>query len=648
MLAPARNAYYVVGLVLRQSITRTYASTATLLRDVIDNETDLDSENAPVSFDFLEAASSEYEEVSIVLPHRTYRPQPIPWPTILAPRPTSDPILTEKARPCDGVVRKVLEDEFSGARVLAEELLATRQHVRHRAVYLNTALTRLETNDTNGFLFWLSLYPNRPAMRNHNDLKATWLPLVYRLIHERTHDTRLLSEFLRMTGKKGLLPTVYAPLMSHIQHITSPEDSFDISGRAIEAYRISTTSLKSESYRAKAWRELVSKQISNWWNKYLRGLISAGWVKAAGMLFHSNIPAAKWDEHTRKMAREELESLERQYSDLPDVEAGEYFTAFAQSSEQLGYRQDPMNMPEEDVDNRFARNPMSSPSADLPLTERIRQAAQSGLDPAPLADLLQTLNQDPKCQPILDLFHQAFCRLDESGGPHNRSNYRARTWIHAEIISHLRKGDDQSALRIYQERFLWYGLPDHPFRHQSFPGKIQPLPIKPTIHLSTTLIPSLLRTLPQPLSSSIPSFHSSYLTIAQHLPPSSKPTAATHGTFLRQICHHLGPDIGIAAMRNIVGAGFQPGRSACTAVVLSFAGRGRFEEMLELLGRMEDGEGRMERPVERDYEALVGILGRKGEFEIVEKVLRGRDLRLGREDPGGGVEVLDEKVRSAG
>jgi len=227
------------------------------------------------------------------------------------------------------------------------------------------------------------------------------------------------------------------------------------------------------------------------------------------------------------------------------------------------------------------------------------------------------------------------------------------------MIVHARKRDRQEVIDVFQSHFLWFGVPDHPLRRSPTPTSGKAL-IHPSKQVISTLLPSLLSTIP---TTSLQSFHSSYLSIAPNLPPILAPDAHIHGPFLSAISHHLGPDSAIDAINRIIEAGYDPGIFSYTHLLLSLVGRdrGRSAEMFQLLKEMENGsvygpigkERRLPEPSKTTYKALETLFRNRHDEASAKEVERMRRVYLREEEEESlgseeGHEDHDQRLSSTG
>ena len=576
--------------------------------------------------DFLEHSQEEYDDVRAVLPERDLSARPIPWPTLFAPKITKynkdrqyvkDGASSTVERPpllCDTLHRVVLQGDYTAARRVLEELQRIGHTPHARKAYINPALACLYARnpDKEGFLMWLSLYPNRPAVRSYKAIQVEWMPVVEHLKVYHTFDLDFLQAFLVQAGKLGLLPVVFEPLIRHITLIFPPSTSLAVFQSAVKAYYISTTPKSSTSDRAKLQRAVADEQSQNWWNKYVRQLLSVGYKDQALFLykqFGEVEGSIKWEEFTDEVVRNALSP--------PSLELGEM-------------------------------------DWEAPLPALIQQALSTKVSTNDLARLIRELEGYRESHPtLLKRFKERFTSPPSSRA-HRRAPHRnARLYFHAEIINLGERGQHEEAVRRFAKEYLWVGLPPHPLAQtpststegstslsyrpprpssnpdvsgtslESHKAGTPPTPISyPSIHLITSLLPSIFATLPAP-SHGVVAYHKAYLAQHSTLPPTLQPRAATHATFIRGIITHRGPAAGLKGLKEICRQGLNPGEAACAAVLFHFAARGRMLEMTQLLNAMERGDVwdgvALPKPTKWTYEPLKGVLQARMEQELVRE-----------------------------
>ncbi|WWD19875.1 hypothetical protein CI109_104343 [Kwoniella shandongensis] len=608
-MSMSRNALYVLRMVLQgqgRSASVRSLSTAALARDVDISSssspttsssntveataTSSSSSSTPSFIDsFLEPESPEYTTVSLTLPPRQFHADPIPWPTLF---PHHHHATGKKQKFCDPLYRLVITRQYDDALRIYEELKDHGVHIQHRHIYLDAATAALRRGKRAAFLRWLELYPNRPATSNHPGLKSIWQPIIHQVATNSKGDTKLLFRFLNVTAEKGLTPTILPPLLPQLAFTLPPHESRDILEQVVATYRGATTSSTSTSVKATIQEEVVSQQVGKWWSTYLRQLLVAGWDEAAQRLYESPPNGLIWDEFTDKVAREEL--------GLSSITI-----------------------------DQLADDSMSSDSTSL--ATHIRAALHDLPTPNHLAALIRTLSQEEvhtHYPTLLARFERRFTRPPTTHRDRTTPTIQHRLWLHAEIINLQREGRHKHALELFQNRFIWSGLPDHPSFLSSSDSVSQRC--YPTIQIITTILPSLLQTLPQPVEESIMAYHHLYLDLISSLPPSLRPTSTTHAVFLRHITKFVGPAAGLNALRTLEDRGCALDEACHAAVLYSLGGRRRTHQMYQLLEEMEGERG--VGVSRRTYRGLVAILVKTGLGEDAEKVFWRARKRLGTDD----------------
>lgn len=584
------------------------------------------------SIDFLENDSVEYTSALATLPDRDPTPRPIPWPTLFPHDSPSNITSTDRtervhrsnllstqrtkrtyARSCDTLARMVEAKNYVSARTVFTELRSLNVPIQSRAVYLSAALASLDQNDKEGFLFWLELYPNRPATGNHPALKRTWEPVVRVLMQDHTADLGFLEGFLGVAARKGFLTAVLDPLISHLSLIATPSTSRRVLQETIDGYISATSSSTSTSVRAKTHLQAGRVHVERWWHIYLRSLTLSGWNNDARELLNNPPTGIIWDAFTQQFVQEELEAPRGTHG--KSYEAGE--------------------------ESWMSKQVVPT------LEERMEIALQPDTTPSPnrLAVLIERLERSLPSS--VSGFRRRFCHPPGTHAGRTVPTVREQIWSHAIMIIHSRRSEHQLVIDTFRSRFLWYGIPGHPLQPRrasrtsdsrstasDISGRdtrrrASPHLIHPSKQILTTLIPSLLATLP---TTALIAFHQSYLSLSHTLPPVLNADPHIHLTFIRAITHRLGPDIAVDALNQIMEHGYDPGLSAWTTLLLSLAGRGRFEEMFELLEGMRVGAivgqerngwtGPLPRPEVKTYTWVEGVVRKKGE-EVMATRLRG-------------------------
>ncbi|WRT70001.1 uncharacterized protein IL334_006994 [Kwoniella shivajii] len=628
----SRNALHVLRLVLheRPALKHRLASTAALVRDAdtpsLSSSSSSSSATASTSSSpftverpdtlqsqllhnpsFLESESDEYATASLLLPNRQFDPEPIPWPTLFPHENTLPP----QSRFCDPIYRLVAQARYKDALMIYQEILSHNQRVQmsklghsiriqHRHDYLNPALEAFKMGDHKTALLWLNVYPNRPPTSNHPGLKTVWEPVIDLFVNVNgsyRHDPEFLEAFLILMGRKGLLPTLLPPLLPHLTFAFPPEHSKKILENAINTYWKFTTSGISETERAKYQEEVVRSQDVRWWGSYLRKLIIAGWKDEARHLVENKPMQGEWDEITQKIINEELE----------DITVERVSTLHLNDSTDM--------------------------------VKRIRAALSDLPTPTEMSTLIRALSH-----PLITHEHPTLLERFKSRFTHPPSLHRARKyptvksriWLHAEMLNLQRDGSHDEVVQLFRENFIWAGLPDH-FKLKQIQTSISKTQEKsyPTIQVITSLIPSLLYTLPLPRYRPIQSFHAHYIDSSLSYPPSLRPNATTHATFLRELTHHGGSLAGLRALRRMTEAGIVPEEQGYAAVLYALAGRRQTLKLWALLSQIET-QGVVG---QRTYRGLVAILIKTGFTEDAEKIFWRARQKLGREDVFDGLEL---------
>ncbi|WVW86395.1 hypothetical protein I302_108441 [Kwoniella bestiolae CBS 10118] len=640
MSAPSRNALYVLRMVWRSHqppLARRAASTATvtLARESDQTPTttpnhassstsstdkyrlypSLDtpaSDSTPIPPSFLESESDEYTAASLLLPAQDLHPEPIPWPTLF---PHGN-VVTPKSRFCDPIYRLVAQNRYQDALAIYKEILSHNRRVQtgllghsiriqHRHEYLKPALQALEMGDHQSTLLWLSIYPNRPATSNHPVLKEIWQPVLDIVINEKgsfVEDPQFLQEFMVLVGQKGLLPTLLPPVLPHLTFAFPPETSLRILANAIKAYVSTTTSEVSETDRAKFQEEIVRPQVIRWWGSYLRKLIMGGWKEQASALAHAKPFGGDehWDAITRKFIDEELLEPGRQKkAQTPQV-----------------------------YDTTNLITWMKSCLDDLPT-------------PTELAKLIRALSHPLVVQDhptSLESFKRRFTRppLRNHRGRHTIT-VQSKLWIHADIINLQQDDEHHKAVEVFRKYFIWAGLPPLKEVYDQEPHRIgnERMKSQPTIQMITTIIPSIIYTLPRPKSKSVKSFYTAYMKHIYTFPPSLRPTPATHSRLLRELTHHSGAQIGLLSLRGLVDDDYQPGQEGYAAVLYALAGRRDTVQMWDLL---DDAE-RAGMVGERTYRGMLAVLVKTGLAKEAERLFWRVREKLDREDAFEGLDL---------
>ncbi|WVF67335.1 hypothetical protein IAT40_002086 [Kwoniella sp. CBS 6097] len=560
---------------------------------------------------FLESESSEYQTVSLTLPSISYHPEPIEWPTIF-PHPHDAHHHTRygtshRQKVCNPLYRLVTQERYTDALSVLSELTSHKVHIQNRHVYLEPMVASLKAGNKAAALKWFAIYPNRPATPSHPELKRIWDPVINLFITDRkgiTTDLEFLDAFLTMAGRKGLLPTLLPPMLVHLAFSVPAYRSQPLLEKCISTYIQHTTSEESESPRAQVQRDIVVPQMERWWASYLRKLIIAGWKEDARKVYESRPMGVKWDGFTEKMVKETLfeQQVEEEVkSDVPGI----------------------------------------SITDTLALAKQLRDALHDLPTPNHLASLIRAISHPLITQDrptLLTRFQRRFARPIGTHQGRSAPTTQAKLWLHAEIINLQREGHHEDAIKLFRHNFIWIGLPDHPLNLDS--STQAPVDerskIYPTIQVITTLLPSLISTLPEPLNSSIASFSDSYISSVSSFPPSLRPVPATFSVLLRELTHHRGSLAGLRALRSIANSGLAPGESGYAGVLLALAGKRHTGYMWSLLNQAEREQGGVG---QRTYRGLMAVLIKTGMGKDAEKMYwRAREM-LGREDVFDGLDV---------
>lgn len=553
--------------------------------------------------DFLEDEGTEYTAVNGVLPTRSSQAKPIPWPTIFAhPERERDQSAAEAgpsrpmSRLCDPIVRLVEEGDLVGARKVYDELKSHGLFVQPRFVYLEAAKQRLEANDTEGFLFWLRLYPNRPATSNHPGLRAVWEPITNLIINQYTFDMDFLGRYGMECARMGVLPAVVHVLIRHFTFITTPDKSRQVVADVLSTYKQHTTSATSTSERARRQHQIVQSQVDAWTEAYKQAVASHG-----------------------------------------------YFT------DQV--------MRQADLVTPYV--PITIPPEIKRLRDRIEFAIETPPVAADLVRLIIYIRANETPEDETD-FRERFIRpphirARELDVP---SEIRAYEWWRAIMMVESRRGSSQGVIDTFQRHFHWFGLPDHPCRRSSLASddtESRSL-LYPRRSIMTTLLPALRATLPSfqgdtpsETHDDIIAFHKSYLEQCRHAPPILQPDGHIHNIFIRAIAHYCSTDAAITAIRTIASYGYDCGVQSMTTLLIAFGRSSQYDEMFTLLEAMERGDSiqrdtvpldpalesstiprteiesgmLLPAPTANTYDWLASVITRKRQDpEIAQKVLR--------------------------
>jgi pentatricopeptide repeat protein len=542
------NALFVLRMVLQRqtlALSSTRFSTAVIDREKGDSKSSAWSENHTLFpglkalasrphpdqengiVDFLETESTEYDQIKTVLPARDMSPRPIPWPTIFA---HPDPSYSRPtARLCDPVARLVGEGDLISAQKIYHELRSHQIPIHARFVYLEAASQCLESRDTEGFLFWLRLYPNRPATRNHPELKAIWGPLTTKILSRYASDLDFLEAYLTEGARKGLLPAIIRPLMQHLTFVADSARSQSIFETAFGAYLANTTPKESTSLSGQGERHkmIAEGQVEEWWALYRKMCSAQGWL----------------------------------------------------SMEEAGY--------DMTIDTQPDSTTMSPNESASPSSAKRRDLIAFAIEHPPPAKELASLIWDVHCgtpEKVEDL-RQTFIYHTPTDTRQITPSPSARQilWTRAIMIMFARVKDHQKVIEAYQDNFTWYGLPDHPLRRKEDTQSERML-IYPRKTVITTLMPSLLATLD---SAALADYHRQYLDTSTSMPPALQPDGHIHNTFISEITHRISLQAGMSAIESIVQHGYNPGTQSMTTLLMVYARKRMINEMFDLLESME-------------------------------------------------------------
>ncbi|WWC91938.1 uncharacterized protein L201_006890 [Kwoniella dendrophila CBS 6074] len=677
MSSTSRNALYVLRLVLRGQPTSatprrgvsSATATANLSRDFDPSQPSYPSSSSasPAStstgkkhlenaydnstLSFLESESDEYETASLLLPTREFDPEPIPWPTLFK----HPEIIPPKSKFCDPIYRLVTKDRYKDALIIYQEILShnlriqQKNHhnaslksnevdrskaeedndqdldnslefehlhsirIQHRHEYLKPVIHSLKIGDHKSVLLWLNIYPNRPATSNNPHLKKIWSPILDIFINDKgsfRNDPKFFEEFLVLIGKKGLLPVLLPTLLPHLTFSFKPENSKSILENSIKAYINSTTSYirDSKTDRAELQLDIVNSQIKSWWSSYLRKLLIAGYKDEAKSLIDNKPFQPQWDQHTLKIIKEELEC------DLK-AEDSEEFVKLTDTSTIL---------------------------------KRIRLSLNELPTPTELSDLIRALSHPFISQDhptLFDRYKSRFTRPPSIPKARKYATVQEKLWLHAEILNYRKEGNHQDAIDLFREKFVWAGLPDlrllYPENQVPMTAAEETSKIYPSIQIITSIIPSLVYTLPRSDSKSISdnaqTFFNLYIESVDKFAPSLKPNETTYGMLLREITHHSGSLNGLRYLRKLSSSITEGtdkdtpiGENSYAAVLYALAGRRQIEQFWSLLSQCEKEESIV--ITSRTYRGLVAILIKTGLSKEAEKLFWRARHRFNNDD----------------
>ncbi|ORY31655.1 hypothetical protein BCR39DRAFT_526140 [Naematelia encephala] len=597
MLTTSRNAQYVLGLVLRQASTRrqvssTASATVNLETFYHDDDSARTAEsstptqtlfvphpaNAPsLSISsFLEDDMSEYQAATITLPPRDFRPRPLEWPTLRAPKQnqqSTEPVAIspdiQNPAQRDLMAELVLKGDYAGARQLYAQLTEMRVKIPRRQIYFQPAMEALERDDFDSFFFWLELYPNRPAKPNNPHLKQQWDPVITKMIGR---DPETICTFLELAGgRKGLNPTILVPLMVHLQHKLPAQQMRHRFEKILDSYTTHAMSSTSTSERAAQHRAVVDKQVQRWWNVFLRKWILLGSNQAALDLYEHPPDGVIWEEFTHRLVGDEL----RQGT---STDLKREFIADAMASRKWPQQPSPTGKW-----TLFSWNEWHTWHQ---LPGRLRSVLSYQEPAFRLAEVIQLVQRISDKHPtLLNRLESRYC--SETIYSHHSSTMRKLKWNEALLIIDRKSLNDVAAVEKFQRSYLWVGLPDHPARQPITTAQSEIKRRHPTLKVINAVLPSLIRLLPQPRSRRMHDFHRAYLDSAPSLPPSLQPDNRTHTVFVDTISRVAGPHYGMRALRTMIQRGYKPSRAAYLAVLYTAATWNNKDIFCKLLSTME-------------------------------------------------------------
>lgn len=562
-------------------------------------------EESESAIDFLEDEGKEYEAIRGILPVRMTATRPIPWPTIFAhpDREAGPSNAITKTKACDPLAGLVEEGNFISARKVYDELRAGRVFIQARTVYLKAARASLDARDTDGFLFWLSLYPNRPATKNHPGLRSTWEPITNTIITDYPFDLDFITQYAVSCAKKGVLPAIIHDLLRHITFIVPPDVSGPLMDEVLSTYVAHTTSSKSTSERAQTHLRVAEKQVSAWKEVYSQTVTAHGWC----------------------VTLEAREAIEAQGGTLS-----------------IG----PTYIPEDIV--------------------KLRDRMAFAVDNPPVAADLVAIIRELRIRWPADEEDSFRDRFIHPPGVAARQlqhspEVRAYEWWRAIMIVEGQEvpSNHQAVVDIFQDHFRWFGLPTHPARRSfSTPEQDRRL-LYPRRSVMTAFLPSLLACM---TSFDIIAFHQTYLEQSHNYPPILKPDSHIHNIFIRSIAHHGSTDAALSAIKRIVAHGYECGSQAMTTVLYALARSSNYDDMFTLLGAMERGERfdfgeeatmAAENPSARiipapmavTYDWLANVIRKKRkDHEVAEEVMRRKQIYFGLAEDITAGEALEEST----
>ena len=540
---------------------------------------------AAVSSQFLESETSDYHSAHTALPPRQEDLRPIPWPTVFAHPSVTRYRIDNHRRRCDTIASLVKAGDLQSARTVYNELRTLNIPVHARMLYLDAARQCLcsPESDTSGFLFWLGLIPNRPATTTHAELKRVWLPILSHALESHPQDSEFLAAFTLLVARKGYLPVMGRPLLTHLAMLLPPHQSNSLLREASTIFLEATSSIISSSQSGQVHRRAALLSVDGLWNSQLRALVRAGWNDEALHLYQHPPFQVAWSEHT-------LEAITSIQEDARKVDA-----IFSNDSEAI---------------------------EEASLGMRIRKTLRTVPKPSELASLIFTLRGLLSTHPkFLDTYRRRFIRRRLELDQQSWAGVRYQVWLHAELISLRLAGEHEAALRYFEQHWLWLGLPDAGVR-KSASSSSQTRKTQPSIHVVTSTLRSFLKQVPD---RQLPVLHQQYLGLVKTLPPVLRPTSATHSVFIHEIAYRLGVREGVAALQAIVDAGYQPGVQSYNIALCALASSNMIEGMMGMIVPMMSSSGQpsdLPLPTERTFLGMIGVLEKYGRTEAAEEVRR--------------------------
>lgn len=506
---------------------------------------------------FLEPSSSEYDRTRQLLPSRSLAPEPIPWPTIFAPSSSSETARPSRSHRCDAVARLVAEGNLAEARTLVEELRSLHVGILHRVEYIQAALRSLDHTEAGreAFFFWLELVPNRPAIKAYPSLNEPWHPLIQRLRQHHTMDADLIEQVMLHAARKGVLPSVAAPLGKHLAHLVPFDKAMDVMRTTLRVYFDAVTARRSGTARAISHHQHAQDRVRDTWKAYLYVLAQAHRYRDRSELFASPMEGVE-------------DAFDIDPASLPALERSTYDWS------------------------TFGENGRTDPAF---LRRRAAEALEGKVSIREFASVLSHLER---------YGHAAFVGMLERQfvAPSAEHPYRADLYWHTRIYMLVQQRRNQEAVELFQRRYHWIGMPDHPLRSaESDPADVaMPIPapglfdsdasdgdrIYPSSGTLTTLLPALLHTLP---NGQLVPFHQKYLAMADHLPSRLRLNAVGLDDFLRHIIRRMHPKQSIKAYYHALAAGKEPQVAAWNRF-LQVCGRRKLDHFfIDVLRAMELG-----------------------------------------------------------